>query len=115
MPKMLDLTRNRRVYLPIRLDEVGAINVATPEKHVYDELMGFYPELSNLNAADPEDVKSAVAGLYSVAAMIMSNNREGRKFTPEELVQILPVDSAIAFLNGYADFLAEVKFAREKN
>lgn len=115
MPKMLDLTRNHRIYMPIRLDEVGVINVATPEKHVYDELIGFYPELSNLNASDPEDVQRAISGLYNVAALIMSNNREGRQFTPEELVNFLPVDSAVAFLSGYADFLTEIKFAREKN
>lgn len=120
--RTLDYTREKIAYLPIKLDEIGLINVKTPTKAEFEELIGFLPRLRVLQeAVDSNEVEDAnvlsevIDELYNVVALLMSRNREEKNVDPVKLQELLPLDFAIDFLNEYSNFVTERKAAREKN
>lgn len=121
--KTLDLTREKIRFFPVELDEIGLINVKTPTKAIYQELIAFAPSLARLETIDTTkpieevtaDTESVISGLYGVIAEIMSNNKEEKYIDPETLERILPVDFGILFLTEYSNFMSDVQQNREKN
>lgn len=121
--KTLDLTREKIRFFPVELDEIGLINVKTPTKSVYQELLSFAPSLARLENVDTNkpidevsaDTESVISGLYNVISEIMSNNREGEHIDAKTLERVLPVDFGILFLTEYSNFMSDIQHEREKN
>ena len=115
MAAILDLTKVRKSYLPVRLPDGSLINVGTPRKDMYDELTRIDPILKNLTDDSLEDTIEAMEITYDYVARAMSNNKEGRDITPEYVRDELDIDGALAFMYAYADFINAKRTAEAKN
>lgn len=115
MAAMLDLTKIRKSYLPVKLPDGTVINVGTPTKGMYEELTRIDPILANLKDDDLEDTLEALDITYDYVARAMSNNKENREITPEYVRDELELDGALAFMYAFADFLEKKRTAEAKN
>lgn len=115
MAAMLDLTKIKKSYLPVRLPDGAVINVGTPRKDMYDELQQMSPVLKSLTDDNPDDVQDALNILYSFTSTVMSNNKEARTISEDYVRDTLEMDGALAFIYAYTAFISEKKSAEAKN
>ena len=115
MAAMLDLTKVRKSYLPMRLPDGTVINVGTPTKAMYDEMTRIDPVLKALKDDNLEDTLEAMEILFDFVARVLSNNKENRAFTPEWVRDVLDLDGALMVMHAFADFLHAKKAAEAKN
>ena len=115
MAAILDLTKIKKSYLPVRLPDGTMINVGTPRKDMYEELTRIDPILGNLKDDNLDDTIEAMEITYDYVARAMSNNKEGREITPEYVRDALDIDGALAFMYAFADFINAKRVAEAKN
>lgn len=115
MAAMLDLTKIKKSYLPMRLPDGTVINVGTPKKAMYDEMNRIDPILASLTDDSLEDTLEAMEILFDFVARVMSNNKENRTFTPEWVRDVLDLDGALPVMYSFADFIKTKKAAEVKN
>ena len=115
MAAMLDLTKIRKTYLPVRLPDGSVINVGTPEKRMYEEFVRLDPILKGLSDDNLEDAAEALEILFSFVAQILSNNKEQREISEEFVRDELQMEGALMVTYAYADFLNQKKAAEAKN
>lgn len=115
MAAMLDLTKIRKSYLPVRLPDNTVVNVGTPQKYMYEEFVRIDPILKALSDDNLEDANEALELLYSYVAMILSNNKERREISEEFVREELQMEGALMVTYAYADFLNQKKAAEAKN
>ena len=115
MASMLDLTKIKKSYLPVRLPDGTVINVGTPRKDMYEELTRIDPILANLKDDNIEDTLEAMEITYDYVARVLSNNKENREITPEFVRDALEIDGALAVMYAFADFINAKKAAEAKN
>ena len=115
MASMLDLTKIKKAYLPVRLPDGTVINVGTPRKDMYEELTRIDPVLKNLKDDNIEDALEAMEITCDYVARVLSNNKENREITPEFVRTELELDGALAVMYAFADFLNAQKAANAKN
>lgn len=115
MAAMLDLTKLRKSYLPMRLTDGTVINVGTPTKAMYDELIRIDPILKALKDDDLDDAVEAMEITFDFVARVMSNNKEHREITPEWVRDELELDGAISVMYAFVDFINTKKATEAKN
>ncbi len=115
MAAMLDLTKIRKSYLPVRLPDNTVVNVGTPQKHMYEEFVRIDPILKGLSDDSIEDTNEALDILYSYVALILSNNKEQREISEEFVRDELQMEGALMVTYAFADFLNAKKAAEAKN
>lgn len=115
MAAMLDLTKIKKSYLPVRLPDGTVINVGTPNKAMYEELTHIDPILASLKDDNLEDTLEAMEITFDFVARVMSNNKENREITPEYVRDELELEGALAVMYSFADFINAKKAAEAKN
>ena len=115
MAAMLDLTKIRKSYLPVRLPDNTVVNVGTPQKYMYEEFVRIDPILKALSDDSLDDANEALELLYSYVAMILSNNKEHREISEVFVRDELQMEGALMVTYAYADFLNQKKAAEAKN
>ena len=115
MAAMLDLTKTKKTYLPVRLPDGTVINVGTPRKDMYEELTRIDPILASLKDDNLDDALEAMEITYEYVARILSNNKENKKFTPDYVRDELELDGALSVMYAFADFINAKKAANAKN
>ena len=115
MASMLDLTKLKKSYLPVRLPDGTVINVGTPQKKMYEELTRIDPILASLKDDNLDDTLEAMEITFDYVARVLSNNKENREITPEFVRTELEIDGALAVMYAYADFIHTKKAAEAKN
>jgi hypothetical protein len=115
MASMLDLTKSKKSYLPVRLPDGTVINMGTPRKDMYEELTRIDPILKALKDDNLDDALEAMEITYDFVARIMSNNKENREITPEYVRDELELEGALSVMYAFTDFLNAKKAAEAKN
>lgn len=115
MASMLDLTKIKKSYLPVRLPDGTVINVCTPRKDMYEELTRIDPVLKSLKDDNLDDTLEAMEITFDYVARVLSNNKENREITPEFVRDELEIDGALMVMYSFADFLNAKKAAEAKN
>ena len=115
MTAMLDLTKIRKTYLPVRLPDNTVVNVGTPQKHMYEEFVRIDPILKGLRDDSIEDTNEGIDILFSYVATILSNNKEHREISEDFVREELQLDGALMVTYAYADFLNQKKADEAKN
>lgn len=115
MAAMLDLTKIKKSYLPMRLPDGTVINVGTPNKGMYDEMTRIDPILASLKDDNLDDTFEAMDILFDFVARVMSNNKENREVTIEWVRDELELEGALAVMYSYADFIKAKKAVEAKN
>lgn len=115
MAAMLDLTKIKKSYLPVRLPDGTVINVGTPNKAMYEEMTRIDPVLASLKDDNLEDTLEAMELTFDFVARVMSNNKENREISPEYVRDELELEGALAVMYSFADFIKAKKAAEAKN
>ena len=115
--RMLDFTRDRITLLPMKLADVGLVNVMPPTKGAFQELLALQPQLRALNgdAEDATETNAAIDELYRVTARLISRNLEGKVISADQLGEILPVKFALEFIAEYISFAIGIQEDKAKN
>lgn len=115
MAAMLDLTKIKKSYLPMRLPDGTVINVGTPNKAMYDEMTRIDPILASLKDDNLDDTIEAMEILFDFVARVLSNNKENREITPEWVRAELDLEGSLQVMYAFADFIKTKKAAEVKN
>lgn len=115
MAAMLDLTKIKKSYMPMRLTDGTVINVGTPTKAMYEELTQVDPILKGLKDDSLDDTLEAMEILFDFTARVMSNNKEKREISPEYVRGELELEGALMVMYAFADFINSKKAAEVKN
>ena len=115
MAAMLDLTKIKKSYLPMRLSDGTVINVGTPTKAMYEELTRIDPILKALKDDCVDDAIEAMEITYDFVARIMSNNKERREITSEYVRDELNLDGALTVMYAFVDFINAKRDVEVKN
>lgn len=110
MAKQLDFRKSKKPTLPITFDDDFAVNIYTPNKELLEEILDSQEEINSLKSNSDREKLDA---MYDMCARILSNNREGREFSAEEVAKLLEVRDVKVLIEGYAAFVAE--HSRAKN
>ena len=116
MAKTLDFTKTKKKFLTVKLDDADktVLAVNTPQKEVFEALVECGSKLDGIDKTnDPDEVNEALAALYEVCAIALSNNKNGKHFTAADLGKMLSFEDLVLFFTTYMDFVGEV--AAEKN
>lgn len=113
MSMIVDFNRFRPPILTVPLmDEAKTVlHVVPPTVALQEELQARSGELSTLLMGDDDE---AVGAFYTLAANLMSCNRDLKKITGEQLrtVYNLDVEDLIVFFNTYTVYIQEIKSAK---
>lgn len=115
MAAILDLTKIKKSYMPMRLTDGTVINVGTPNKAMYEEMTQIDPILKGLKDDALDDALEAMEILFDFTARVMSNNKEKREISPEYVRDELELEGALFVMYAFADFINAKKAAEVKN
>lgn len=104
MSKTLDFNKLKKKFMTVTLaDENNTVlMINTPTKAIMDGFLAMRDSLS-------EDMENdALDELYDIVARIMSHNRNGKKFTKEEVQELFDYEDIIIFIRAYTEFINEV-------
>lgn len=92
-------------------EDQTTVHLLAPSVELVDRLVAMAPELQE--AADNKDGR-AIRASYELVAEVMGCNADGFKFTAEELRDKyrLTFVELLMFVNGYMEFIAEIKNAK---
>lgn len=99
---MLDLTIYKAQHYPVKVGINNVVNLETPKKKQLKKIMSLTKSLSAEELTE-EDIES----LYEAAFIAFNKNKEGRKFTEDEIEDILSINALYAFFDGYYTWVAE--------
>lgn len=99
---MLDLSVYKSQYYPVKIDDNTVIHLETPKRKQLKKIMTLTKNLNGESLSD-EDIDS----LYEAVAIAFNKNKEGRKFSEDELDDVLSFNALYAFFEGYYTWVAE--------
>lgn len=109
----LNFNKYRPPILPVEMldDERTVIHVVPPTVDLQEELRA---NASNLHALLTGASEEQRAGMWDLAARLMSCNRNMRKITPEQLQKTFRLDEEdlVVFYQLYADFVTGIEKAK---
>lgn len=111
--EVLRFSQHRPPILPVEMldDEHTVINVLLPTVDLQEELRARSGDLNALLTGDDDEKR---AGLWDLAARLMSNNRNMRKLTPKLLQTTFRLDEEdlVVFYELYATFVRGIENAK---
>jgi hypothetical protein len=107
MSNTVDFNRYRPPILRVPLTGI-MLHVTPPTFDLQEELRARLPELNALLTGGEDEQR---AGMYDLAARLMSCNRNMRKITAVELQEEHGLDEEylVVFFNAYADFVKGIE------
>lgn len=113
MAKTLDFNTIIRPTLPLvmRDENHTEITVTAPTEALVEELQDIGPELGKILG---DNSPQSIEAVYSLAARLISCNRNGLQVTAEDLrgKYKLNLEAMLIFYNVYLDFINEIKNAK---
>lgn len=102
MSKVLNFNTLKRKTMTIIMndEEQTKLNVCVPKKEMLDNMIAI---------KDVEENEESVNMLYEVCAELISNNREKKTYTADELKDILEFEDLLVFVQYFTDFINEVQ------
>lgn len=109
----LNFNQYRPPILPVEMmdDAKTVIHVVAPTVDLQEELRANVGDLNALFTGDDDEKR---AGLFDLAARLMSCNRNMRKITPEQLRTTFRLDEEdlVVFYHEYVNFLTGIENAK---
>ena len=113
MDEILNFNRHRPPIMKVELldDEHTVLHIVPPTVDLQEELRARKTELNALLTGDDDEKREA---LYSLAARLMSCNRNMRKITPEQLRTTYRLDEEdlVVFYEAYTSFVQRIEHAK---
>lgn len=92
---MLDLTITNKSFMAVKMPNGEEIRVLPPKRKLMSSLQQF---------EQPQEVDD----MYNAVAMIMSNNRDEKKFSVED-IDVLDIGDIVSIFTSYSAFMAEIQ------
>lgn len=109
MPKILDFSKSKKPTVAMKLPDGTTVNLFTPSKELMEEILDSQEVFESASSGNREKLDE----LYNLAARLMSNNKEERDFSSDDVEGMLSTKDIQRFIHGYAEFVAEQ--SNEKN
>lgn len=113
MANALNFNKYRPPILPVEMmdEQKTVLHVTAPTVDLQEELRANTADLSALLSGSDEEKR---AGLWDLAARLMSCNRNLRKVTPEQLRGTFKLDEEdlVVFYHEYVNFLTGIENAK---
>ena len=81
-------------------EEQTKLNVCVPDKGMMDNMIAL---------RDVKENEETIDMLYEVCAELISNNREKKSYTADELKDMLEFEDLLVFVQYFTDFINEVQ------
>lgn len=111
--KALNFNTIQQPTWPVTLkdDDQTTVNLTAPTVELVDRLVAMAPELEEVTKTKDGRI---VRACYELIAEVMGCNEDGIKFTADELRDKykLTFVELLVFFNGYMEFIAEIKNAK---
>ena len=109
MAKTLDFTKVKKQFLTVKLndDDKTVLAVNTPTKAVWDAMFDCASKLDGITD-DAETMADTLDSLHEVCAVALSNNKNRKHFTVDDLKGLFDLEDLILFFTTYMDFVGEV-------
>lgn len=93
---MLDFTGRQQRYLPVKLRNGVKIDLEEPTMQILREIEGTRK-------------KNSAQDLIRVARQILSRNKQKRKFTNEEIAEVLTAQDMFYLFHAYMEFAGDIQ------
>lgn len=100
---MLDYTVLEKKTLPVKLIDGRVVVLTAPKKALYAKLTAIEETLKNTS-----DALATYDEILQMTADILSNNREGVRFSPTEVDEIMDVEDMALLIFEYGKFAGKV-------
>lgn len=100
---MLDLSLLNQKTWDLKLLDGTVLNVRKPNNDLFKETQKMAEAAANKKTGD-----KITTVTYSFLTKVLNRNTNGRKFTQQEIEQIIPLDIAVILIYEYQKFVIEV-------
>ena len=126
MNTVLDLNRKKRDYMVIAMEDGEKVFVKRPTKVLMDYVADYFDafeayqkEIAKLDMEkDVEEIlaksNEQIERMYDAVARVLSNNKEGKEFTADMLMETLITDDAHEIMFTYQAFVSGLAEGLEK-
>ena len=115
MAKTLDFTKRKKEFLTVKLndEDTTVLAVNMPKKYVYECLLECVDIFEQIDQADDtETITSGMNALYEACALALSNNKQKKEFTAEEVAKFFDFEDLVVFFTAYLNFVDESSKAK---
>lgn len=95
---MLDLSKKQKKFFVVKLTNGTTLNIPSPKKRIF-ERMAAMNDIS-LDTVSAENINE----IYELIAKILSSNTQKKKYTTDEVGEMLDFEDINLLLNGYMEF-----------
>lgn len=100
---MLDYTKIQKKKFPVKLRDGNTIILTMPQKKTFEKMAAME------DAAAQTGGEAAVSEMYEVAAEILSNNLQKKRFSVEEVGNLFDIEDLSILYSEYSAFASGVK------
>ncbi len=100
---LLDYTKIEKKKFPVKLRDGKTLILTMPQKKTFEKMAN----MEESAAANGNGV--SVEEMYEVAAEILSNNLQKRRFTADEVGKIFDIEDLTILYQRYSEFTSGVK------
>ena len=99
---MLDLSIYKTRYYQVKLDDITIINIEPPKRKQLKKILSLTKSVNEQSFGE-EDIDN----LYEACEIAFSKNKEGKKFSADDIEEFMDLSSLIAFFDGYYSWVME--------
>lgn len=102
----LDFRKAKKQIMIVTLPNDEKVLIRKPTKKIMDYLIGLSGQFEKLNEQDVG--QETLDCIYDICAEIMSNNRQGKNISSDEISELLDIEDLIEFFQAYMEFINDV-------
>lgn len=96
---MLDYTKQKKKYLTVKLIDETTLFIGAPKKTLYAKLTNLEEKLKDIKEVEP-----LYDEVTDLAAEILSNNNQQKKYTPAAVDEFMDIEDMSLLILEYAKF-----------
>lgn len=95
---MLDLSKKQKKFFVVKLTNGTTLNIPSPKKRIFERMTAMND--ISLDTVSAENINE----IYELIAEILSSNTQKKKYTADEVGEMLDFEDINLLLNGYMEF-----------
>lgn len=95
---MLDLSKKQKKFFVVKLTNGTTLNIPSPKKRIFERMTAMND--ISLDTVSAENINE----IYELIAEILSANTQKKKYTADEVGEMLDFEDINLLLNGYMEF-----------
>lgn len=95
---MLDLSKKQKKFFVVKLTNGTTLSIPSPKKRIFERMTAMND--ISLDTVSAENINE----IYELIAEILSSNTQKKKYTADEVGEMLDFEDINMFLDGYMTF-----------